>query len=241
MVIRRSRVLLADPDAGIRRMIHRRLKAYKSLCTETATLPDTLSATALWHPDAIVLAADLQGPRPEQGLAVLREIKAVAKDSPILCLVSQAMADTVSLLLDQGADDCLVKPFMTSELGARLHRLLHRQDIAASQTLLRGTGVKTLKLVTQDGYVETDRGRAVLTARQVTVLGMLIRADGAAVRSTRLIEDAWGHTYAAAPQSLHRLVALLRQKLEIDPTRPSLIVTVRGVGYRIGGPANGRP
>jgi two-component system response regulator RegX3 len=208
MVIRRSRVLLADPDAGIRRLIQRRLKAYKCLCTETATLP---------------------------------EIRGVAKDPLILCLVPQAMADSVSVLLDQGADDCLVKPFLASELGARLHRLLHRQDIVAGLDLLQGTGLRTLKLVTQGGYVETDRGRAALTARQVTILAILIRADGAAVRASRLIEAAWGNSYTAAPQSLHRSIALLRQKLEVDPARPSLIVTVRGVGYRIGGPVNDSP
>jgi DNA-binding response OmpR family regulator len=234
-VIGRSRVLLADPDAGIRRLIQRRLKTYRCVCAEAATLPETLSAVGQWRPDAIVLAADLRGAQAANGLAVLREIKAVANDAAILCLVAQGMVDSVSLLLDQGADDCLIKPFLGSELGARLHRLLHRQDIVAGQHLLRGTGLKTLKLVPQGGYVETDRGRALLTVRQVTLLATLIGADGATVRSDRLIEAVWGDAHAAAPQSLHRSIAVLRQKIEVDPVRPVLIVTMRGVGYRFGG------
>jgi DNA-binding response OmpR family regulator len=241
MVIRRSRVLLADPDAGMRRLIRRRLGAAKCLCTEAATLAESVSAALAWRPDAMVLAADLRGARAEHGLAVLREVRAVAKDTPMLCLVPHAMVDAVAVLLDNGADDCLVKPFLASELNARLHRLLHRQDIVARPDRLLGSGLKTLKLVTQGGTVETDRGRAVLTVRQMTILALLMREDGVPVRSARLIEAAWGSADAAAPQCLHRTIAMLRRKIEIDPARPALIVTVRGVGYRFGGPAEGSP
>jgi len=232
MVTSRSKVLLADPDAGIRRLIRRRLKTFGCFCIEATTRPDALSAIARWRPAAIVVAADLDGTDSARGLDVLRQIRAVAGDLPLLCLVAQTMTDIVPLLLDNGADDCLVKPFLTSELGARLHRLLHRQDMSARPALLEGTPLRTFKLVPQGGFVETDHGKLALTARQVSVLGLLIKADGAAVRSADIIEAVWGEAYAGSFQSLHRLIALLRRRIEPDPDNPRLIVTVRGIGYR---------
>jgi two-component system response regulator MtrA len=234
MVNRRSKVLLVDPDAGIRRLIRRRLRTYGCICTEAATLPETLAIIGRWRPDAMIVGADLTGPESAQGLGVLGRIRAVAADVPLLCLVAQTMIDCTPLLLDNGADDCLVKPFLASELGARLHRLLHRQDMSARAALLDGTPIRALKLVPQGGYVETDQKKLVLTARQVSILGILIKADGAVVRSADIIEAVWGNAYAGSFQSLHRVIALLRQRIEPDPAKPRLIVTVRGIGYRFG-------
>jgi DNA-binding response OmpR family regulator len=77
-----------------------------------------------------------------------------------------------------------------------------------------------------------------LTARQVSILAMLISADGAPVRSSDIIEDIWGGADAGSVQGLHRAIALLRRRIEPDPARPSLIVTIRGIGYRLGAPAD---
>jgi DNA-binding response OmpR family regulator len=234
MVTSRSKVLLADPDAGIRRLIRRRLKPYGCFCIEAATRPEALSAVVKWRPDGIVVGADLDGADSVLGLGVLRQIRTVAGDLPLLCLVAQTMIDAVPLLLDNGADDCLVKPFLASELGARLHRLLHRQDLSARPGLLEGTALRVFKLVPQGAYVETDGGRLALTGRQVSVLAILIKADGAAVSAPDIIEAVWGKACAGSFQSLHRLIAQLRKRIEPDPENPRLIVTVRGVGYRFG-------
>jgi DNA-binding response OmpR family regulator len=153
---------------------------------------------------------------------------------PVLCLVGQAGTEQVPLLLDQGADDCLVKPFLASELTARLHRLLRRQDVAARPALLAGTAMRQVKLVPQGGYVEIDRVRLPLTPRQVDVLGVLIKADGAVVQSGAIVAAVWGPGRPGTPQTLHRVIAQLRRRIEPDPARPALIVTVRGVGYRFG-------
>jgi two-component system response regulator MtrA len=234
MTIRRSKVLLADPDAGIRRLVQRRLKTYGCIFAQAGTLAEALAALTQWPPDMIVLGADLDGAGGATGLEVLRRIRRQAPVLPVLCLVGQAGTEQVPLLLDQGADDCLVKPFLASELTARLHRLLHRQDVAARPALLAGTAMRQVKLVPQGGYVEIDRGRLPLTPRQVDVLGVLIKADGAVVQSGAIVAAVWGPGRPGTPQTLHRVIAQLRRRIEPDPARPALIVTVRGVGYRFG-------
>jgi DNA-binding response OmpR family regulator len=232
-MIRRFKVLVADPDRGVRRLVQRRLKALGALAGEANTLTEALSVAGLWKPDALIVASDLDDPRALRGIAVLQQVKAVA-DRPLLCLVPQARSETVANLLDRGADDCLIKPFIESELIARLHRLLHGQDVAARPALLAGTNLRYLKVLTQAGCVETDQRRIPLTLRQLNLLVTLVRADGAAMPFSAIIEEVWGSGHVGSVQILHRTVAELRRQVEPDPSAPRLIVNVRGVGYRFG-------
>jgi two-component system KDP operon response regulator KdpE len=237
-VIRRFKVLVADPDRGVRRLIQRRLKVLGAVAGEAGTLAEALSVAGLWRPDALVVASDLDDGSGLRGVAILQEIRTVA-NRPLLCLVPQASGETMPQLLDCGADDCLIKPFIVSELVGRLHRLLRGQDVTARQALLAGTNLRQLKVLTQLGCVETDQKRIPLTLRQLNLLVALVRADGAALSFATIIEEVWGRGYGGSAKTLHRTVADLRRRVEPVPSAPKLIVNVRGMGYRFG--AVGKP
>ena len=238
-MIRRCKVLVADPDRGIRTLIHRRIRALGGLAIEASTLAEALSAAANWRPDTVVMGADLDDGRAVRGAAVLQRIRDATAKAPVLCLVPQIASESVPTLLDRGADDCLVKPFDLGELTVRLHRLLRGRDVVARPALLTGTTISRLSVLTQAGCVETEDGRITLTMRELDLLATLIRADGAPVPYAGIIEAVWGKGYVGSAHMLHRTVAALRRRIEPEPAAPRLIVNVRGVGYRFGMAAAG--
>jgi len=212
-----ERVLVADDDPPLRRMLKRSLTADGFEVTVAADGPGALLEAERSAPDVIVL--DVAMPAID-GLSVCRRLRDRGLATPILMLTARdAVADRVAGL-EAGADDYLVKPFAIEELVARLHALTRRgrdeRSLLSYADLTLDTGSR----------IAIRGGRAIeLTGRETALLGMLLARAGHAVTREQALAEIWGG--AAQDNVVDRYVTRLRRKLG----EPPLIRTVRGSGF----------
>jgi DNA-binding response OmpR family regulator len=182
---------------------------------------------ALHQPfDCAVLDRMLPG---RDGVEVLAELRRAGQSMPVLLLTARdAIEDRVEGL-DAGADDYLVKPFAIAELLARL-RVLLRRERPERETVLRADDLEVdlLERKTRRGGVEV-----ILTQRELEVLIYLLQHKNATVTRAMLGRDVWKEPDYHLTNIVDVYIKQLRRKLE-RPGRPTLIHTVRGVGYRLG-------
>lgn len=191
---------------------------------------EALAAFAADEPDLILL--DLMLPRVS-GVDVCREIRATSKVPIIMVTAKSDEIDTV-VGLEVGADDYITKPYRMRELIARMRAVLRRFE---------------------DGSVEISKDETVLTARDITVdidrhevsirgevtpvplkefelLALLIENAGRALTRDTLIDRVWGDDYVGDTKTLDVHIKRLRSKIEDEPSSPTRIVTIRGLGYK---------
>jgi len=179
--------------------------------------------------DLIIL--DLMLPR-RSGLDVCRDIRAAGMATPILILTvrNETVDKVVGLKL--GADDYVTKPFEAAELLARIEVLLRRAPVHA------GHGVHqfgTIRVDVREGQVTRDGKPVYLTAREFQLLRYLMDRAGTTVPRDELLRSVWGYDADTFTRTVDTHVASLRQKLEQNPKKPELILSVSGVGYRFMG------
>lgn len=178
-------------------------------------------------PDLIVL--DLMLPRLG-GLDLCRQLRGEGVQTPILMLTARSEeADRVAGL-DLGAAAYVTKPFSVKELMARVRALVRRaQPQPDLPDTLRFGDVD----VDFRRYEARRSGRLVeMTREEFAILRFLASRAGEAVTRDELLNEVWGHESYPVSRTVDNHVALLRSKLEADPTEPSHIRTVHGVGYR---------
>ena len=179
------------------------------------------------QPDLIVLDVMMPG---MDGFDVCRAIRRVS-DAPIVMLTARSDTSDVVTGLEAGADDYVPKPFKPKELVARVRaRLRGREDSQADEGL-------TLQDLSIDvsGHIVKREGRVIaLTPLEFDLLVTLARSPWKVFSREELLEQVWGYRHAADTRLVNVHVQRLRSKIERDPERPELVVTVRGVGYRAG-------
>jgi DNA-binding response OmpR family regulator len=181
----------------------------------------------------IVLLDVALGPGPD-GYEVCRVLRERRNIVPIIMLTAlDSEADAV-LGLEAGADDYVTKPFGLAELRSRIHAVLRRAD---PRTF--GTHMATVGRVTVDraNRVVSVAGEPVdLTFSEFELLGALIGQPGRLFSRQELLRAIWGDSAYRDPRAIDVHVRHLREKLEEVPESPSLIITVRGAGYRLNVP-----
>jgi DNA-binding response OmpR family regulator len=177
-------------------------------------------------PDLIVLDLMLPG---LDGLEVCRRLRATS-DIPIIMLTARSTEEDRLEGLDLGADDYVVKPFSPRELAARARAVLRRAPGAADGPPIR-VGSITIDAARHEVTVRGER--VGLTPREFRLLEVLARAPGRAFSRAELVERAFGADSEALDRTIDAHVVNLRRKIESDPSRPALIETVFGVGYRL--------
>jgi DNA-binding response OmpR family regulator len=189
-----------------------------------------LSTIAQVSPDLIVL--DLSLPRRD-GTEVLGELRARQHDSSVLVLTGRSDLNARVHCLDIGADDCLLKPFSYFELMARCRALLRRRRHTADPVLRH----EDLELHRIERRV-TRAGRTLaLTAKEFALLEYLMLNKGECVSRGQLLADVWQMSTESGTNVVDVYINYLRRKLSIDADGVApLIETVRGAGYRLGGP-----
>ena len=222
-----GRILVVDDEEQIRLALARALTARQYVVEARPEGESALRTFDWFRPDLIVLDLNLPG---IDGLEVCRRIRA-ASEVPILILsVREEEADKVEAL-NLGADDYLTKPFGIEEFLARIRALLRRAG---------GSGVAASSVFREDGLEIDVERRTVrrggkderLTKTEWALLDALSKHPGKLLTHRWLLERVWGPGYEEDVDVLRVFVSQLRKKIEPDPSRPRIIVTDPGVGYR---------
>ena len=228
------KILIADDEANIRRILEMRLGVLGHEVTAAADGEEALELFRGFEPDLVVL--DVMMPKLD-GFAVLERIRAQSEVPVIMLTALSDVADRITGL-QLGADDYMVKPFSPKELEARIRCVIRR---AAQTGTSAGAGSgSSYVIVVGDLQLDFNRRQAHrgderirLTGMEFNVLELLISRCGEPISRLDMLEQVWG--YRPGKSSDSRVVdvhiARLRAKLERDPDHPELILTARGMGY----------
>jgi two-component system, OmpR family, response regulator MtrA len=222
----KGRVLVVDDDAALAEMLGIVLRGEGFEPTFVADGDRAMEVFRDFRPDLVLLDLMLPG---MDGIDVCRQIRAES-GVPIVMLTAKSATVDVVLGLESGADDYIVKPFQSKVLIARVRARLRRTDDPAPETLTIGD-------VTIDvaGHAVQRAGETLnLTPLEFDLLVALARKPRQVFTREVLLEQVWGYRHAADTRLVNVHVQRLRAKIEKDPERPEIVVTVRGVGYKAG-------
>ena len=229
---RRMRVLVVDDEPAIHRFLTPALVAndYDVLRADTGT--EALKSIAADAPDVVVL--DLGLPDLD-GKDVIGRVRQWS-DVPIVVLSAREREAEKIFALDKGADDFVNKPFGVGELMARMRAALrHRMQRSGETPVLR---VGALEIDVPRHRVVRDGEEVKLTPREFDLLAFLARHAGKVVTHKHILNAVWGPAHEHDTQYLRVYVGQLRQKVELDPSEPSVVLTEPGIGYRIAEPGD---
>ena len=220
-------VLVIEDEPEMRRFLRVSLASNAYRVVESETAKDGLAQAAARNPDLILL--DLGLPDGD-GLEVATELRTWTK-TPILVLSARGQEEDKIRALDIGADDYLTKPFGVGELLARMRVALRHaaRTENGDSSFVRG-----------ELAVDLSRRRVVvrgeeihLTPLEYKLLATLIKNAGRVVTHRQLLREVWGPGYGNQTSYLRVYMGQLRQKLELEPSRPEYLLTEPGVGYRL--------
>jgi DNA-binding response OmpR family regulator len=216
-----NRILIAEDEPRLASFLQ---KGLRSNGFATTVAEDGAKASLMARDDEFdLLVLDLGLPGKD-GTEVLRELRASGQQMPVIILTARDDVSDKVAGLERGADDYVTKPFRFEELLARVRARL-RDERTVERTVLRA-GEVVLDLRTRRAATE---GRTVdLTAREFTMLEVLIRHAGQVLSREQLLSHVWGYDYDPGSNVVDVYVGYLRRKLG-----PDAIETVRGMGYRL--------
>lgn len=168
------------------------------------------------------------------GFEVLRDLRRAGVQTPILMVTARAQEAEKVMELELGADDCVTKPFSPRELRARVKALLRRAPAQSPEA--------AASAIIHFGDCELDpskpelrrHGLAVeMTALEFRLLETLLQNSGRVLTRERIMELVWGSDTNVTDRVIDNHIVKLRRKIEADPANPRIIVSVRGLGYRL--------
>ena len=179
-------------------------------------------------PDIVLL--DVMLPNLD-GFEVCRILR-LETDAPILMLTARGEEADRITGLELGADDYVTKPFSMRELLVRVRNILKRTEPSRSHERLKADRLE----LDLNSYTATLDGRPLkLRPREFALLAMLIGNRRRALTRLQILEHLWGYDYIGDTRTVDVHVRWIREKIEVDPSKPKMIATVRGVGYRFDG------
>jgi two-component system, OmpR family, KDP operon response regulator KdpE len=223
-----GRLLVVDDEPEFLQTLATALRAGGYAVETAATVQTAVAATERLKPDAVVL--DLVLP-DGSGVDVCTSIRRWT-NTPIIVVSAVGDESEKVAALDAGADDYVTKPFDLGELLARLRAVL-RRAVPASEPVLR---VGPLELDRDARAVRRDGRLVHLTPHEFDLLRVLAEHEGKLLTHNRLLREVWGASYQRESNYLHVYISQLRRKIEADPTRPVLLLTAPGAGYRLVAP-----
>lgn len=226
----RPRVLVVDDDPAIAEMLGIVLRTNGFDASFVADGEKALPAMRETKPDVILLDLMLPG---INGLDVCRAIR---RESGVPIVMLTAKGDTVDVVLglESGADDYVVKPFKHSELLARIRARIRRNDEIEHEMLTIGPADDKVEIDVAGHGVSREGVAIPLTPLEFDLLSTLARKPRQVFSREQLLESVWGYRNQADTRLVNVHIQRLRAKVERDPESPTVVLTVRGVGYKAG-------
>ena len=223
-----STVLVVDDDPGVLDVVAFTLRREGFDVDEETDGERALEAARMRAYDIVIL--DVMLPQLS-GTEVCRALRAES-DVPIVMLTARDAERDRVLGLDVGADDYVTKPFSSAELLSRVRAILRRRELdrANGGASLRLGGLH-LDLVRHEVTVDGEPVR--LTLSEFKVLSLLAEQPERVVSRRELMQHLWASDHVGDEHACEVHVSNLRRKIEVDPTRPQRLVTVRGMGYKL--------
>jgi two-component system, OmpR family, response regulator MtrA len=223
----RGRVLVVDDDSSLSEMLTIVLRSEGFEPRVCSTGDQAMGMFRDFKPDVVLLDLMLPG---KDGVDVCRQIRG---ESGVPIIMLTAKSDTIDIVvgLESGADDYVVKPFKPKELVARLRARLRTYEDEAPETL----EIADLTIDVAGHSVKRDSQVLSLTPLEFDLLVCLARKPWQVFTREVLLEQVWGYRHAADTRLVNVHVQRLRSKVERDPENPTIVLTVRGVGYKAGG------
>jgi two-component system, OmpR family, response regulator MtrA len=221
-----ARILVVDDDAAIAEMIGIVLRGEGFEPHFSFDGPAAIEAFSSVKPDLVLLDLMLPG---IDGIEVCTRIRETS-GTPIIMLTAKSDSTDVVRGLESGADDYVVKPFNPKELVARIRTRLRPSAQSEVERLPIGD-----LIIDVTGHDVTRDGKSIsLTPLEFDLLLALAMKPNQVFTREMLLEQVWGYHYKADTRLVNVHVQRLRAKVELDADNPSIVMTVRGVGYRAG-------
>lgn len=222
-------VLVVEDEPPMRKFLRVSLDAHGYRVLEAESVREALVLVTSHHPEMVLL--DLGLPDGD-GIDLARRIREWSS-VPILVLSARGREDDKVAALDAGADDYLTKPFGVNELLARMRVALRHARLVASGKEAERLQFGTLVVDLVRREVLRDGEELRLTPTEYKLLVLLAQNAGKVLTHRQILKAVWGPAYATHNHYVRVHMAELRKKVEADPSRPKLLVTEPGVGYRL--------
>ena len=221
-----KKILLVDDEPDLLKLVSDILTddGFINIVT-AATVKDGISVSRNESPDLAIL--DVMLPDGD-GFSLMRQIREFT-DVPIIFLTAKDEAADKLAGLGLGADDYIVKPFLPQELLLRVYAVM-RRCYKEESNIIRLDGC-TIDFSRAE--VNKNGETIALTAKEHTLLETLARNEGEIVTLDALCESLWGNNHFGYENSLNAHIRRVREKIEIDPSKPASLITVKGLGYKL--------
>ena len=169
------------------------------------------------------------------GIEVLKQIRKVNLQYPILIVSAKTKEDDLVNGLSLGADDYITKPFSINELLMRIKRALQRQQLyenkSSDASLMKTYSFGKNTIDFTNLKASTEHGERELTSQEVQLLLFLFKNEGKIISRNSLLEEIWGHSRDIESRTIDNFIVRFRKYFEQDPKNPKHILTKRGQGY----------
>ncbi len=229
MALEKQVVLVVDDEPGILRLLKLELKTQDFQVFTAGSAEEARKILSEQTVDLILLDILMPG---ESGLEFLKSLRLTSR-VPVIIISAKEGTNTKVYALDCGADDYVTKPFSLSELVARIRVVLRRTSATEEYIPLI---IGNLKIHLQERYVSKDGDIVTLTRTELVLLAKLAERPNQIIPDSELLSIVWGPEYREDLQYLRLWTTRLRQKLEVDPQNPRVIVKVelkQGSGYML--------
>ncbi|HPE75892.1 MAG TPA: response regulator transcription factor, partial [Draconibacterium sp.] len=186
---------------------------------------DGLVDAATYHPSLIILDLGLPDIDGHEILKKLREWFS----KPVIVLSVRDSEKDIITALDNGANDYLTKPFRSGELLARIRASLRSVSEVNDNSILE---IGSLSIDLLNHLVRKNDEVLKLTSTEFSILSLFAKNQGRVLTHQYILKEIWGYSYTGQTQYLRVFIAQLRKKIEDNPSKPSIIITVSGIGYR---------
>ncbi|MGE0090561.1 MAG: response regulator [Bacteroidales bacterium] len=220
-------ILIIDDELQIRRLLDITLSAEGYKVIYSSNGKDGLIDAATHHPTLIILDLGLPDIDGHEVLKKMREWYT----KPIIILSVRNSEDEIIKALDNGANDYLTKPFRSRELLARIRAALRSAEHQNNETIMN-YGSLTIDIANH--IAKKNDEILKLTTTEFSLLCLLAKNEGRVLTHQYLLKEIWGYGYIEQTQYLRVFVAQLRKKIEDNPSKPTLLITESGIGYRFG-------